>query len=619
MPRFTAKCYYCGQLMDLSDDKGTLLRCPVCGKSLNKNKAIEYFNDPNTRRRKITSIYGGTMSDFKFKGDTLTQYTGSDEVVIIPPKTRKIAYRAFYLKDLKKLIIPDYVTEITSEAFLKCEQLTNVTIPRRFTKEKGIFSGCIRLRNENITLTDTYDCGSSDENSDPSDVEKDAKRVIEALQRRLKKEKSVSETTGELWTAMLRREDDLRAFMEDYDELKASADKLATEHKKLESEASALRREREKLNFLQGRRKREIDDQLSANSTALREAGYRSTEANEKLLGYTSREELERDHEMTLSIIQECDRIKSALFAGGTYAFDFNTACALYTENEAIASAVDKMLGPSAQYFLAQFGLRDYVTFGRCLQSSSGEEAEPIEWVVGGERGREKHDPGRILLISRYALDCRPFDNEGELTWYYSSLRKWLNGEFLKNAFSEKERSVILDRTFEYYHRFEMQGTHSKECVRREASDKIFILPTNHLYRYACTITHHFALDSTFNRRDDLCCRPTDYAASKGAVTRKGICAWWTDSNVEYTPPGKVSRSWAKQVVPFDGSLKDHTAMTNCSGIDVFPGELEDDDYFVWNPAGYGASPECAQIGVRPVLWLDVSSLEKLTAAFGKE
>ena len=626
MSLITAKCYSCGQLIDLPDDNGALLPCPKCGNSLNVKKAIEYYkliehyNGPNTRRRKITSIYGGTMSDFRIRDDTLLWYSGSDEVVVIPPTVRRIAYKSFYLKDMKKLIIPYYVTEVKKEAFIKCEQLTHVTMPRRFTKVKAMFSGCTRLKKENCTFTDSFDGGSSDENAGLSDVEKDAKRVIEALQRRLKKETSVSEYTDELWIAMLRREDDLRAFMEEYDELKASADKLAAEHKKLENEAASLHREREKLNFFQGRRKKEIDNQLITVNRARKEAEYSSNAATRKLLGYASREELERDHEETLCVIRECERIRSALRTGGGYTFGFNSALASYNNNKDVASAVDKMLGPSAQYFLAQFGLRDYVTFGRCIQSNSGKEAEPIEWIVGGEIGREKHVPGMILLISRYALDCRPFDKNGEREWYYSSLRKWLNSEFLNEAFSEKEQSVILDRTFEYNHRFEVQGTTRKvETIRKEATDKVFILCATNPYRYADTVTHHFALDSTFNRRGDLCCKPTGYAASKGAVTKDGVCAWWTDSDVEYIPPGRVHHYFTKQVVPFDGSLKDNTNMANCTGIEVFPGELEDKDYVVWDPAGYAASPECEQIGVRPVLRMDVSSLEKLKEAFGEE
>ena len=48
------------------------------------------------------------------------------------------------------------------------------------------------------------------------------------------------------------------------------------------------------------------------------------------------------------------------------------------------------------------------------------------------------------MLISEYALDCKPYDENGEsVTWETCSLRQWLNSVFLDTAFTEEEKEMI--------------------------------------------------------------------------------------------------------------------------------------------------------------------------------
>ncbi len=49
------------------------------------------------------------------------------------------------------------------------------------------------------------------------------------------------------------------------------------------------------------------------------------------------------------------------------------------------------------------------------------------------------------LLLSKYALDCQPYNTNFEETcWEKCSIRAWLNNQFLNQAFSEDEKSQIL-------------------------------------------------------------------------------------------------------------------------------------------------------------------------------
>ena len=90
---------------------------------------------------------------------------------------------------------------------------------------------------------------------------------------------------------------------------------------------------------------------------------------------------------------------------------------------------------------------------------------EPIEWVV-----LSKTDT-KALVISKYALDCLPYDTEGDadLTWETSTIRSWLNKIFYKNAFSKEEKALILKSKIKTPgSEYEAQG-----CVTK---DRVFLL-----------------------------------------------------------------------------------------------------------------------------------------------
>lgn len=47
-------------------------------------------------------------------------------------------------------------------------------------------------------------------------------------------------------------------------------------------------------------------------------------------------------------------------------------------------------------------------------------------------------------MISRYALDCRPYNkSDTAVTWESCTLRAWLNSEFLNEAFNGEEHALI--------------------------------------------------------------------------------------------------------------------------------------------------------------------------------
>ena len=95
----------------------------------------------------------------------------------------------------------------------------------------------------------------------------------------------------------------------------------------------------------------------------------------------------------------------------------------------------------------------DYLTFGKYPQATD-EKFDPISWMVLKVEPDTSNIHGRILVLSQYVLDSKPFDtNEDALypTWKESYLRSWLNNTsnngFLSAAFSDVERNAILEVT----------------------------------------------------------------------------------------------------------------------------------------------------------------------------
>ncbi|MBE5787681.1 MAG: hypothetical protein E7324_09105, partial [Clostridiales bacterium] len=116
----------------------------------------------------------------------------------------------------------------------------------------------------------------------------------------------------------------------------------------------------------------------------------------------------------------------------------------------------------------------DTLTFGNYM-IENGFSRQPIQWQV---LAREET---RALLLSQYALDCRPYKKiiEGSVNWATSDIRAWLNKAFLETAFTPEEQAEIIAMDI-------LDGT----------NDKIFLLSVGAAEKYA----------------KNLACQPTAYA-----------------------------------------------------------------------------------------------------------
>ena len=144
----------------------------------------------------------------------------------------------------------------------------------------------------------------------------------------------------------------------------------------------------------------------------------------------------------------------------------------------------------------------DYVKFGSYPQEDQA--PTPIEWLVLEAKGNE------ALLISRYGLDCRKYHgSNSSITWEQCDLRKWLNNDFLKAAFSAVEQKRILVSHLE-----NENNTKYGTSGGNPTDDRIFCLSLTEAERY-------------FKNDGDRQCRPTALAKAHGACCTDGGYCWW--------------------------------------------------------------------------------------------
>lgn len=200
----------------------------------------------------------------------------------------------------------------------------------------------------------------------------------------------------------------------------------------------------------------------------------------------------------------------------------------------------------------------DLVMLGRYEQDnilSNG--PEPVEWLVLNVQ------EDKLLLLSRYALDSHPYHNAtATVSWETSSLREWLNSEFLSNAFTATERDFILLTEVD---NGKSQGNRNwKTDGGNNTYDSIFLLSYAEIDRY-------------FANQESCVCGPTPYAMNMGADVRevgreKANVGWW----------------WLRS-----------------------PGEKNNQAAFVnFDGARYSNMVSNGYLSVRPALWFDLSKAE---------
>ena len=184
-----------------------------------------------------------------------------------------------------------------------------------------------------------------------------------------------------------------------------------------------------------------------------------------------------------------------------------------------IMVAVSVMLMAAANVFAYKVG--DKITFGSYPFYEDGRE-KAIDWII-----LDIDKNNNALLISDYALDNVKYNEVYEdVTWETSSIRKWLNNDFLNKAFTDEQQSKIIVSYIE-----NKDNAEYKTKGGNNTYDKLFLLSIDEANRY-------------FKNDETRTAYPTPYAKSKRSVNgnlwvskeivstdRGGSCFWWLRSS----------------------------------------------------------------------------------------
>lgn len=157
----------------------------------------------------------------------------------------------------------------------------------------------------------------------------------------------------------------------------------------------------------------------------------------------------------------------------------------------------------------------DYVYFGDIEQDGNLVNGrEPILWRV--LEVKEK----TILLLSEYGLASRNFvDLYGPVTWETSTLRRWLNTDFIRQAFNGAESDCILNVTLKNEPNEEWKTNGGADTV-----DKVFLLTAEDV------VNPEYGFYKKWNSESETrTVRLTPHALARGGYTsaKNGNTCWW--------------------------------------------------------------------------------------------
>ena len=211
----------------------------------------------------------------------------------------------------------------------------------------------------------------------------------------------------------------------------------------------------------------------------------------------------------------------------------------------------------SSNGYLGQATVGSTILFGAYEQdNNTANGQEPIEWRVLAKEN------GKLLVISEYGLDAVEYNTKGEnITWAQCTLHSWLNGTFLKKAFSAEEQAMIAttnvtaDKNPEY-------NTNPGNAT----NDKVFLLSIPEAEKY-------------FTSDRERQAAPTAYAIARGA---------WTSSDYKTASGAAACWWWLRS----PGRNQLHAAPVDMYGSLYYLGDYVLNDY------------GC----VRPALWINLES-----------
>lgn len=384
-------------------------------------------------------------------------------------------------------------------------------------------------------------------------AQEDTNKVIAAIRAKTGEEGLTLETQ---LVAARQKAEQLTQLCAAYDGIQVQSFQRESWLEQFEQKKNELQKRRTSLGFFSGKEKKQIESELTALERQATQVKVELSNLLKQLQGFETKAQVEQEKAKALAAVAELQQKPFEQKANQSRSFSYEQAIEVLLENRRVRELVYQkdaaMLQciPIGAFLIALVDSSiSSISFGKYPQKRNS-APDPIEWQI------LKRESNRILIISKYALDCKQYNmTYTDVTWETCTLREWLNNDFLNIAFTDAERKMILiasvsaDRN-PYIDTNPGNATH----------DKVFLLSISEVNKYF--------IDS-YDARE---CTPTDYAISQGVqkdnYSLKSTCFWLLRS------PGKDFN---------------HAACVSDDGVVYGGGALITKDY-----------------AVRPALWINL-------------
>lgn len=199
------------------------------------------------------------------------------------------------------------------------------------------------------------------------------------------------------------------------------------------------------------------------------------------------------------------------------------------------------------------FAVGNTLMLGKYEQDGkNGNGKEPIEWIIVDKEG------SRVLLVAKYAIDRKEYRySKEEVTWKSSSIRVWLNREFISNAFTDEQKKGILETEVSNQ---PTDGYKDYSTYGPDTKDRVFLLSYYEIKKY-------------FPDDESRKLKATTYTKNHGAEFRK---------------------------------VFGHYGYDTCYWLTRSPGKTYDEVLGVQdNGAFYSTNVDDEHMGIRPAFWFD--------------
>jgi len=230
----------------------------------------------------------------------------------------------------------------------------------------------------------------------------------------------------------------------------------------------------------------------------------------------------------------------------------------------------------------------DHVFFGQYEQDNDlNNGTEPIEWRVLEVKG------DKMLLLSEYILEAMPFNEEVGNQWSSSSLRHWLNNDFMTKAFEETEADAIQISVVDN----SAKQTNYLTNGSSDTEDHVFLLSFAEVISYFSSPNQSRSIATAYAKPNLEAFFIVNSFDSSGSFRSTGTSTVKdTFEDYEYAPwwYRSQSYSWDKAVASYFGE--------DIYGTTFNKNYLSDYDYR-------------SSLGVRPAMWVDINQYLDLLPA----